>query len=49
MDIILQGPMWGKWWLDNTGSTAAYRARIAKEQAEAKLEAEGGTAEESSL
>jgi len=39
---------WGEWWLDNTGSTAAYRARIAKEKAEAnaRLKAERETTEE---
>ncbi|KAI9567863.1 hypothetical protein HD554DRAFT_2172917 [Boletus coccyginus] len=36
---------WGTWWLDNTGSTAAYRARIAKDKAETKLE---GTTETTS-
>ena len=41
--------MWGEWWLDDTGSTAAYRARIAKEQAEAKLKAERSTMEDTSL
>jgi len=39
---------WGTWWLDNTGSTTAYRARIAKEKAETKLEAERGTTETTS-
>lgn len=47
----MQVVTWGKWWLDNTGSTAAYRTRIAKEKAEAKarLEAEKETTEEIGL
>ncbi|KAI9456319.1 hypothetical protein HD554DRAFT_210793 [Boletus coccyginus] len=43
------GPIWGKWWLDDSGSTAAFRARIAREKAEAKLKAEKAVAEETSL